>query len=276
LHEPSLSPSLERIGCSDGSAKLVSRGAYELKYLIARDKAERMMEEAMGQLALDPYCTLQPNDGGLGKGYWIESLYLDSNDLSVYHRRPGHTRRKYRIRKYGSGDQVFVERKSKRRGLVKKRRTVVSHSDLKTHIADASSLEEQDANWFYRRVARRGLQPTIRVGYFRRALMGTSPTGTIRMTLDTQVCFAPEQGFVWSGSLQDTLAPELFPQQTILELKFREALPLLYRQWIERFELGARSCSKYRTAMQASGILTASLAGRSSVPNESYEGVCDA
>src|SRR5207249_1486490 len=99
--------------------------AAELKYLVARPLAEQIRDWAHGGLSADPNASAALRDG-----YDITSLYFDTERLDAFHRKGSFGRSKYRIRRYGSSEVAFLERKLKTRGLVSKRRSIVKISDL--------------------------------------------------------------------------------------------------------------------------------------------------
>ena len=86
---PATSPSL--VTPSLSLAK--SRGAYELKFLVAEDRAREIMDWARTHLAPDPHSDSESNDG-----YRVNSLYLDTPKFDVFHRTGFCGRRKYRLR----------------------------------------------------------------------------------------------------------------------------------------------------------------------------------
>src|ERR1044071_4237055 len=92
--------------------------ASEIKFAVNPRLGESIREWARVRLAPDPNAS-----GEGGDGYRITSLYFDTRQFDVFHRRGSYGRSKYRIRRYGSSAVGFLERKLKTRGLVSKRRT---------------------------------------------------------------------------------------------------------------------------------------------------------
>ena len=95
--------------------------ASELKFVISRPLAEQIRVWGGARLAPDPNAPGESNDA-----YRIASLYFDTPHFDVYHRNGSFGRSKYRIRRYDASEVAFLERKLKTRGLVSKRRTVVT------------------------------------------------------------------------------------------------------------------------------------------------------
>jgi hypothetical protein len=184
----------------------------------------------------------------LAGGYLVRSLYLDTPELDTFLRSPGYRKCKFRIRGYVGTNGYFLERKFKKGQKVRKQRI---------EVEEASRLAEAlpDATWAgepYRgRIVRRRLQPTCWLGYERVAFVGQAPEGPMRLTLDRNVRCAPAQGW----SLHEPQLPRpLLAGQVVLELKFRTALPVLFKQLVEEQRLAPQPASKYRLAVQAWGL----------------------
>jgi hypothetical protein len=228
---------LARGGTSDGS--------FELKFLLADPLADEILKLARSSLAPDPHA-----DAAFGDGYRVNSLYFDTADLSVYHRFGSFGRRKFRLRRYGSESRVFLERKSKSRGLVKKRRTAVPEHELAA-LADASAEPNWPGIWFHRRLTTRQLAPKTQISYERVARVGMAPEGTIRLTVDRHVHCRPATSLT-VPSLVDGAA--ILTGQSIVEFKFHVAMPALFKNLIHEFALAPGSVSKYRLSVDACGL----------------------
>ncbi len=250
MNEPIVSPSLWKPPIAEGTATNSAGnpvdGAFEIKFLLAPDKAANIVEQAKRFLAWDPF-----SDPLNGNGYQVESLYLDSPQLDVYHRVPGFSRRKFRIRRYGESDQAFVERKSKRRGLVRKKRTQIPI--VETSKLGAGQVEpDWIGAWFHDRLQRRALKPTMQVRYQRIALMGMDSTGPIRITVDSQLQCMPIVNFEfhrWDNPLSPV------EDRCVLELKFRANIPEAFQKLVQEFQLQSQSMSKYRKSIEACGLV---------------------
>jgi hypothetical protein len=244
--EPAISLTSPRVHASlpaDITGKTV--GSFELKFLLADPLADEILKRARACLAPDPHA-----DHTLGDGYRVHSLYFDTTGLDVYHRIGSLGRRKFRLRRYGSEPRVFLERKSKSRGLVRKRRTVVSETEL-TVLADTNAEQTWPGHWFHRRLAFRKLAPKTHVSYERAARVGLTPEGTIRLTVDRHIrCRAAADLSV--PCLADGAA--ILTGQTIVEFKFRVAMPALFKDLIHEFALTPSSVSKYRLSVEACGL----------------------
>lgn len=269
LNDPALSPSLQSIRSQNGNISGGSHsprpGAYELKFLLPLESAEGLLEEVNKSLTWDSHGTEPAAQGLIGSGYWIESLYTDTPEWSVYHRQPGFGQRKYRIRRYGDSDWVFLERKRKRQGLVTKRRTQIDLSGSAWLGSEEWPDTFAEHAWFHRRLRMRSLNAVARVRYFRRALMGVGQFGTIRVTVDTHLSCRATCSFDWVGSERNghPLSVPLMDDHAIVEFKFAVVVPHQFRTWIDAFGLNRTSCSKYRTAVDTLELRTQGAGGDS-------------
>src|SRR5438045_435204 len=119
--------------------------AYELKFLLSEATAQAALELARKHLSPDPFA-----GGESGDGYCVNSVYLDTERLDVYHRVGSYGRCKYRVRRYGNEPAVFLERKLKTRGLVGKRRTRVPDGEV-PYLGQTSVPASWVGDWFHRR-----------------------------------------------------------------------------------------------------------------------------
>src|SRR4051812_3391727 len=71
--------------------------AYEIKFLLDAERADRVEDWARRNLAFDPY-----GDPEHGNAYPIHTLYLDTPGRDMFRRTPGHKRHKFRVRRYGA------------------------------------------------------------------------------------------------------------------------------------------------------------------------------
>src|SRR5215207_6074619 len=98
---------------------------YEMKFRVPDEKADQAIAWAREYLAPDPHV-----DPALGDGYRISSLYLDTPALTVFHQIGPDGRRKYRVRRYGSESLLYLERKLKCDGRVRKYRSCIPEATL--------------------------------------------------------------------------------------------------------------------------------------------------
>ncbi len=224
-----LSPSLRSDPTGDCSA-------YEMKFTLPKSQCQQLLAWAEAHLKLDPHCH---SSGDAMPGYQVTSLYFDTPAWDVLYRRPGYDIHKYRLRRYGQDATIHAERKSKRDGRVWKHRTAISPAS------------ETETSWFAEEATALHLKPVCLMTYQRTAYLGHGPHGALRLTLDQAL-----RGEPYSGQ---ELAPvcagvELFPEQFVLELKYLQSLPTLFKELIEATQLTVTGFSKYRNYVRQSGL----------------------
>jgi hypothetical protein len=216
--------------------------AAEIKFVIDSVTGARVREWARANMAPDPYGT-----GPSADEYKTSSLYFDTDDLDVFHRRASYGRAKYRVRRYSTADYVFLERKLRQPRLVLKRRTRADAGLLDPHAHP--ELLTGPGRWFFDRLAVRRLRPACVIAYQRTARNMASDSGPLRLTLDEHIRVAPAQGFLF-----ETVRGEpVLKDRTVLELKFRGLLPAVFKRLVETFLLEPKAASKYRLGMTALG-----------------------
>ena len=213
----------------------------ELKFVIEAPEGERIRDWARHHLVADAN-----GRGPFGDEYRTASLYFDTADRDVFHRRRSFGRSKHRVRRYGNAPEVFLERKLRFRDNVHKRRSQVALSDL-TRLANGD-LDWSGA-WFDRRLTLRRLVPTCLVCYHRTAREIDVEGTTVRLTVDDEVTGTPAE----CVSFDAPPGIPLLDGWMILELKFRGHLPAIFRRLVEEYNLQAEPASKYRLTMAELG-----------------------
>jgi hypothetical protein len=214
----------------------------EIKFLVPADRVEALLEWARERLRADPY-----GSGPHGDTYETNSIYFDTAEFDVFHRRGSFGRSKYRARRYGMAEEMFLERKLKTNDLVSKRRSIVPCSEL-AKLASAETRKGWAGHWFHRRMLARQLAPVAQVAYTRTALVHANGHGPIRMTLDVGVRAVQSKALAFQELAG---APLLTGSNGILELKFYRSRPPVFDELIETFALIAQPISKYRIAVGA-------------------------
>jgi hypothetical protein len=225
----------------------VRSNASEIKFVIPSDLAVQVQEWARANLAADLH-----GHGSFGDEYQTTSVYLDTADADVFHRRGSFGRSKYRIRRYGSEDAVFLERKLRQPAAMAKRRTRVALSAV-PFVWGGPIDSAWPGRWFAQRVAARRLQPVCQVSYHRTARQSSSAGEVVRLTLDSDlsVHLARDASFAESEKMP------VLPGQAILELKYRGIAPAIFRRLVETFALNPQAASKYRLSRTALRTLEA-------------------
>jgi hypothetical protein len=220
--------------------------ASELKFLVNPALAGRIRDWARTRLPADRHGT-----GVCGDAYRITSLYFDTEQFDVFQRNGSFGRSKYRIRRYGHGDVIFLERKLRTNGLLAKRRALLRLDQL-PRLSNPEPERGWNGCWFHRRILARRLQPVCRITYHRTARAAMTPHGPIRLTLDENMRALATRHLAFN--CRDERVPVL-QNGVILELKFRFALPTVFKLLVEEFALNPRPVSKYRLAIDALGLV---------------------
>jgi hypothetical protein len=223
--------------------------AAEMKFRVNCAVAEQIRKWARSRMLPDPNAM-----GEAGDTYRITSIYFDTDAFDVLHRRGSFGRSKYRIRRYGESDLVFLERKLKTPVLLSKRRSAIGLEELQ-RLAYGDSA--RTGKWFRRRLRARQLRPVCQVAYRRMARVAITAYGPIRLTLDDELHAAPADSLELSTAAD--FAEVDGDQQLTLELKFLCAMPALFKQLVAEFALNPQSHSKYRRAISKLGLVTPRL-----------------
>jgi len=220
----------------------IRESASEIKFVVDQDTGQRIRERARALLAADPWAS-----GPAADEYTITSLYFDTPDLAVYNRRGSYRRAKYRIRRYGQSDMVFLERKLRTNDLLSKRRTNVRLEDLPLlQVNDDDVDGTWPGHWFRKRIQTRKLEAVCQISYNRTARVGVTDYGAIRLTLDTHL----QASLVDGASFVAIDGSRPVTESTIVEMKFRAGMPAVFKMLVEEFALKTQRLSKYRLATE--------------------------
>jgi len=217
--------------------------ASEIKFMVAADLGERIREWARVNLEPDPY-----GGGPFNDRYHTASLYFDTAAGDVFHRRRSFGRSKYRVRRYGAAAFAFLERKLRKPGILVKWRTIVS-LDTIDRLADPEPDGDWPGEWFHRRLLLRQIRPVAELSYWRVARFARTADGPARLTLDEDLRAVP----VTEPRFTGLDGQEVLPGQMILELKYRQHPPAIFKRLVETFALEPQRASKYRLGMAAMG-----------------------
>ena len=215
--------------------------AYELKFAVPPNVGAAIESWAGQTLALDPHA--EPR---LGNRYLITSLYYDTPQYDVFHRRPGFDVHKYRLRRYGNEPTVHLEQKSKQDGRVWKCRTTMPLPEV------AKPSQEWPAPWFVQEIATHLFRPVCAVSYERTAFVGGGPTGPIRLTQDRAAIGMPASDVTLNPV---TCGIDLLSDEVVIEFKYLTTLPALFKEVIESNQLTPTVLSKYRRCVRVTGLV---------------------
>jgi len=220
-----------------------AEGAHELKFVIDDETAGTIRNWARERLQPDAYAA-EPG----GDGYRVSTLYLDTPEFDIFRESAVGREGKYRLRRYGSEAVVWLERKSKAGGLVRKQRASVPDGDLQRKIARPGGDTWPDESWFPQRVEELSLRPVCHVTYERFARIGSTPVGPVRLTLDSRLCGEPTSE--WTVPTESLASGALLDRRNVLELKFRQSVPALFKDLIQDLRLPVGRFSKYRETVR--------------------------
>jgi hypothetical protein len=221
--------------------------AREIKFRLSPELAESVRGWIGSRLQPDPNAS-SPD----GSGYTLSSLYFDTAAFDVFHRRGSYGRSKYRVRRYGRSEVVFLERKMRTKGRLTKRRSIVPLEEL-PRLESSTDSSAWIGRWFQRRIEARRLSPVVRIAYERTAKVALTVNGPIRLTIDEDLRAVPVDSLSF---LDATPATSLLPGRAILELKFLRDMPALFKVLVEEFALTPEPTSKYRLAVDALRLAT--------------------
>lgn len=238
-------------------------GIFEIKYLLTEEAVAALTECARQHLDPDPHA-MSPE----GDGYSVHSLYLDDEQFATYFATGGLRLPKYRIRRYGDSETVFLERKSKPEGKVKKHRTLVDAADL-AYLDGTEPPEEWSGRWFRKRMRKRGLRPICFISYKRTARLGRIGDQYVRFTLDKDILCVPATNIGLPGALNGG-ATRL--DVMIAEIKFEHSLPAPFAEVVERLNLTPAPVSKYKRGVEVCALVD-HLLKEEPPRNEASEGV---
>ena len=228
---------LELLECASPSLQPTAKTCYEAKFLASEETVHRLEEVVADRLTLDPHVDLGE------RSYEVETLYFDTPTFSVFHKTAGFRTTKHRIRRYGLSENAFLERKTKSGGRVRKRRIPVALAELNRSLQDPSPGSE----WFANRIVAKSLAPVCRIAYERTAYFGEGDTGPMRITFDRRLRASSASGLDWNSDLRAVPLPIA---GIIVELKFTESMPVLFKNAVQTFGLTTTTASKYRAAVE--------------------------
>lgn len=215
---------------------------HETKFLIPLEKAPAILEWGRREMDGDPH-----GNGEHADEYLVQSIYLDTPEWHVFRKIGSYGRAKYRIRRYSDENWLFLERKLKRGGIVRKKRSTIGLDELPNFQNHVNGL------WYDRRLSLRQLKPACYIQYHRVARQKMTSDGLLRLTLDRALFFNTNVSpWFWPG----TGGTQFLTDRAILELKYPQslALPALAKKIVTEFNLSPGPASKYRMALRASHL----------------------
>jgi hypothetical protein len=246
---------------ADGSPNIIERREY--KFLVDRTTA------AAVRAAIRPFCVLDPHAAQSPlRTYTIETLYLDTPDLSLYWANDHEQvdRVKVRVRRYAEkpGGPVFLEVKRRINDVIAKSRGRVPSEAWAALLADPATPLPVEVTGRDRAAAERflaihrsmHLRPFTLVRYQREPWISTIDDYA-RVTFDTWIqahtldslTFQPDGGR-WRA-LDDAVLQRTRDSLVVLELKFTTRVPLWLVNITRSLGLVRGAYSKYGNSIRA-------------------------
>lgn len=217
--------------------------ASEVKFVIDQPTGIAIRDWIRAHLEADPH-----GAGPFDDEYRTTSLYFDTRTGDVFHRRRSFARSKLRVRRYGTLPYVFLERKLRKPGILVKRRTTIGIEAL-SRLMDGKPDNDWPGDWFHRRMLLRRVHPVCQLSYSRIARFARTTEGPVRVTLDDDVRVTP----IEAPQFSDDPGRPVLGGLMVLELKYRQHVPAIFKQLVGNFTLEPQRASKYRLGIAALG-----------------------
>ncbi len=210
---------------------------FEKKYLLNASQYEEVMKKIEPYVKADKFFAAD-----------ISSIYYDTDKYELIRRsieKPEY-KEKLRIRSYkdaDEADQVFVEFKKKLDGIVYKRRTRAVCREVLEDIDHCSFKDEQVGNEIRYALNYYGkLSPKIYIGCTRTSYVARDDED-LRITFDRNICYRLK-----NLSLRRSRKDKAVTEDTVMELKVKDAMPLWLTQILDECKAYPRGFSKVGTA----------------------------
>lgn len=214
---------------------------HELKYLISPIDAHVLVQRFSTFFARDRHA-------GADGSYTVRSLYFDTpDDALLRQNKEGVSRReKWRLRTYGEGGMLRLEKKAKHAGASEKSSCTLSSEEARELVDEGRAplawerCDHPVKREFYGRQEAYLLRAASVVCYRREAFIYAP--GNVRLTIDSHIASSPN-----SRALLDPSVPlvPIDPGRVLLEVKFDAFLPDVVRAAIETPGAVRSAYSKY-------------------------------
>lgn len=241
---------------------------FEAKYIIPRTLVEPIKD------FIRPYCVMDKHCKASGGHYYINTLQMDSPDLSLHYAKEWEAshRFKLRVRTYGKPPgkaPVFLEIKRKYFERVIKSRACIPFDQWKPGILkrdakelNLKSVKEREAFREFVRLAEEiDARPLVYIRYNREAFSGIYDHYA-RITFDSELCYQPVfDMYNWGGkgkfiSMDSGLVRHRRESSLVLEVKCTEQVPSWMVELVQEFSLIRCGNCKYSTAIWMENLLT--------------------
>ena len=220
---------------------------YEQKYIIDREIFEKVIKIMDAHMILDRY-NIDHNP------YTIANIYYDTDDDYLVRKslsKPEY-KEKLRLRAYGVPSidtKVFLEIKKKYRGIVNKRRTVLTLSEAYGFLDSATAPEPKD--YMNLQVVKEieyflqvySLKPKVYLAYDRIAYF-EKDNNDLRISFDQNIRTRRYDLDLSKGDYGENL---INGEVYLMEIKTSKAMPLWLTDMLTRYNIKKQSFSKYGT-----------------------------
>jgi len=224
---------------------------FELKYILKEDVARAVRDFVSSYLEIDEYGATQPNFS-----YPVHSLYLDSDQLTLYQSTINGDKNRYklRLRFYDNRPEapVYFEIKrrmdntiSKQRGAVRRDAVdwlIAGHLPEPAHLVSKDPRQLVALQRFCQLMHDVHAKPKAHVAYFREAWISRNDN-SIRVTLDREVKCQPDPTTRLTTRMDNPVI--VFGNEVVLELKFTNRFPDWFKELVRVFGLMQCGAAKY-------------------------------
>jgi hypothetical protein len=224
---------------------------FELKYLVDDAITPALRDFVSSYLELDDYGARRPD-----MSYPVYSVYLDSDDLETYHAAVNGIRNRFKLRlRYYNDDPdgpVYLEVKAREDNCILKQRCAVRREAVglllggqlpePKHLLSREPRHLVALQRFNLHQMQLNAQPKAHNQYLREAWVSPE-VNSIRVTMDRNIRIEPH--FRGQPVTELTRPVQVFPEFTVVELKFTARYPKWFNQMVQRFDLMQSSSAKY-------------------------------
>lgn len=223
---------------------------YEVKYIITQAEYEAILQALLAteDMRLDRY-------NQTGESYPIQSLYYasvtDAVSQQALRLEPSEFKQRLRVRSYGpatAAKPVFLEIKKKFLKKTYKRRITVDYETANRFLI-AGELPDNQIGREVLALARKQLQPVIKVAYERVALHATSCDSDLRISFDTDIRTSTLDLNISNQTIGENLLPA---GMVLMEIKTELGMPTFLRRIVADYQLRPTSFSKFERGLKRS------------------------
>ncbi len=232
---------------------------FELKYLVDEAITPGLRDFVSSYLELDDFGAGRPD-----MSYPVYSLYLDSDDLHTYQTSINGVRNRFKLRlRYYNDDPeapVYFEVKARVDNCILKQRCAVRREAVAMlvggqlpepkHLLSREPRHLVALQHFNLLQMQLNARPKAHNQYLREAWVSPE-VNSVRVTMDRNVHIEP--CFTAKPVTEMTRPIQVFPQFTIVELKFTARYPKWFNELVQRFNLMQGSSAKYVEGVELLG-----------------------